>query len=267
MADETKPPATAADSTTPKPAAADKPAPAEAGTQEAGAGRGLASRLLLLGGPSPGSASPPRSAVASRPGGRFMYPNVLYEPPTSFKVGVPSDFPEGGRRRALQGDQRRLDRQSRRHPVRADRDLHPPGLPAGVARVPEQVQVPLSRQRLLQERHQLRGPDAAAARARQDRHRSGRRPDRRRQEPEYTQEELGQWEDPDSFISIELEGIRGKHGRDAEGTAEGDRQVADLAVDLPGRHPDGQSQARAGHARQRGAPPPPDQGEEVRSSG
>ena len=27
--------------------------------------------------------------------GRFMYPNVLYEPPNSFKVGVPEDFPEG----------------------------------------------------------------------------------------------------------------------------------------------------------------------------
>jgi cytochrome b6-f complex iron-sulfur subunit len=27
--------------------------------------------------------------------GRFMFPNVLFEPPTSFKVGVPEDFPEG----------------------------------------------------------------------------------------------------------------------------------------------------------------------------
>ncbi len=27
--------------------------------------------------------------------GRFMFPNVLYEPPNSFKVGVPEDFPEG----------------------------------------------------------------------------------------------------------------------------------------------------------------------------
>ncbi len=27
--------------------------------------------------------------------GRFMYPNVLYEPPTSFKVGRPEDFPKG----------------------------------------------------------------------------------------------------------------------------------------------------------------------------
>ena len=27
--------------------------------------------------------------------GRFMFPNVLYEPPTNFKVGVPSDFPAG----------------------------------------------------------------------------------------------------------------------------------------------------------------------------
>ena len=27
--------------------------------------------------------------------GRFMYPNVLYEPPTSFEVGIPDDFPPG----------------------------------------------------------------------------------------------------------------------------------------------------------------------------
>lgn len=27
--------------------------------------------------------------------GRFMFPNVLYEPPTSFKVGLPADFPDG----------------------------------------------------------------------------------------------------------------------------------------------------------------------------
>ena len=27
--------------------------------------------------------------------GRFMYPNVLFEPPTSFKVGRPDEFPSG----------------------------------------------------------------------------------------------------------------------------------------------------------------------------
>ncbi len=27
--------------------------------------------------------------------GRFMFPNVLYEPPTTFKVGRPEDFPKG----------------------------------------------------------------------------------------------------------------------------------------------------------------------------
>ena len=27
--------------------------------------------------------------------GRFMFPNVLFEPPSSFKVGPPSDFPPG----------------------------------------------------------------------------------------------------------------------------------------------------------------------------
>lgn len=27
--------------------------------------------------------------------GRFMFPNVLYEPPNQFKVGVPEDFPKG----------------------------------------------------------------------------------------------------------------------------------------------------------------------------
>ena len=113
--------------------------------------------------------------------GRFMFPNVLFEPPTSFKVGFPDDFPPGGRRRAFQGGQRGLDRQSRRSADGADRDLHPSWLPSCMARGAEQVQVPLPRKWLLQDRHQFRGPDTAAARTGSDLDRSGRWPDSGRQ--------------------------------------------------------------------------------------
>ena len=98
MAEESKPPATAAgnDSTT-----SDSKAPAAAPAK-----------------PAPAKPAPAKPAEVSRRGffswaavgwvgftaaiggcvttwARFMYPNVLYEPPTSFKVGVPADFPEG----------------------------------------------------------------------------------------------------------------------------------------------------------------------------
>jgi len=96
MADETKPPATAAGTDSTKseaaPAAAAKPAPAKrAPAKPAEVSRrgffswaavGWVGFTAALGG-----------CVTSWV--RFLYPNVLYEPPTSFKVGIPADFPEG----------------------------------------------------------------------------------------------------------------------------------------------------------------------------
>ena len=49
------------------------------------------------------------SAAALAATGRFMFPNVLNEPPQQFKVGLPGGF-RYRRRRALQGVERRVDR-------------------------------------------------------------------------------------------------------------------------------------------------------------
>ena len=101
--------------------------------------------------------------------GRFMFPNVLFEPPTSFKAGRPEDYQPGI------VDTRLVDKygvwivnNGGQH-LRPDRHLHPPRLHAQLAGDAEQVQVPLPRQRLLHHRHQLRRAGPAAARAGQDR--------------------------------------------------------------------------------------------------
>ena len=49
------------------------------------------------------------SAAALAATGRFMFPNVLNEPPQQFKAGFPNEYGHG-RRRALEGEVRRLDR-------------------------------------------------------------------------------------------------------------------------------------------------------------
>ena len=82
--------------------------------------------------------------------------------------------------------------------LRAARDLHAPRLHAELAGRGEQVQVPVPRQRLLHDGHQLRGPGAAAARARPHRARR-RRPDPGRQGAEVPVG-AGQWTDPEAFL-------------------------------------------------------------------
>ena len=80
---------------------------------------------------------------------RFLFPNVLFEPPQSFKAGFPGEYNVGEVDIALEGRLRRLDRARARGLLRADRGLHPPRLLAELAAGREQVQVPLPRQRLL----------------------------------------------------------------------------------------------------------------------
>ena len=72
------------------------------------------------------------SAAALAATGRFMFPNVLNEPPPQFKVGLPADFGMGVDER-YQGIERRLDRaDDRRHRsarqrvLRAQHDVHAP---------------------------------------------------------------------------------------------------------------------------------------------
>src|SRR5207247_9637963 len=68
-------------------------------------------------------------------------------------------------KRELQEGPARLDHPHRGGALRAVRQVHPPRLHASLAHRREQVQVSVPRERLLQDRHQLRRPGAAPARA------------------------------------------------------------------------------------------------------
>ena len=96
---------------------------------------------------------------------RFMFPNMLTEPPSKFKVGFPSEFRPRPGRDEVQGAVRRVGGQLRiQRPARDLRPahgVHAPGLHAELAGRRAEVQVPLPRQRVLQGRHQLRRPRPA----------------------------------------------------------------------------------------------------------
>ena len=63
---------------------------------------------------------------------RFLFPNVLFEPPTRFKAGDPSTYALG-RGRALEGEVRGLDRPGHRLDLRPRGRLHAPRLHAELA--------------------------------------------------------------------------------------------------------------------------------------
>ena len=101
-----------------------------------------------------------------------MFPNILREPPSRFKVGSPDKFPPGQVEEKFKaqfgvwivnteynGQQQIFALKTR---------LHAPGLHAELARSRAEVQMPLPRQRFLQGRHQLRRPGPAAAGALRD---------------------------------------------------------------------------------------------------
>ena len=145
------------------------------------------------------------SAAALAATGRFMFPNVLAEPPQQFKVGLPE--------RVRQGVNERCKAEWGFWIVRiADENVEhgsviyalstvcthlgcPPNWLLGGA----EVQVPLPRQRLLHLRHQLRRPGPPAARARQGRA-SADDGQIVVDKSQKFQQELGQWADPEAFI-------------------------------------------------------------------
>ena len=108
---------------------------------------------------------------------RFMFPNVLTEPPSQFKVGLPVRLSAGPGRHEVHGAVRRVDRQQRvqrqRPDLRPADGLHALGLHAELAGRRTKIQMSLPRQRLLQGRHQFRRAGSATARA--DGHPPGRR--------------------------------------------------------------------------------------------
>src|SRR5712672_1754343 len=98
---------------------------------------------------------------------RLLFPRVLFEPPTSFKAGYPAEYAVGDVSEKWMKSQRVWIVRTQGN-LRAARDLHAPRLHAALARPREQVQVPLPRLGVHEGRHQLLGPDAASARARED---------------------------------------------------------------------------------------------------
>ena len=103
------------------------------------------------------------SAAALAATGRFMFPNVLNEPPQQFKAGFPNEYGIGVDERWKEkfGDldrahRRRERRAARQRLLRAHHRLHAPRLHAELPVGGKQVQVPVPRQRLPPDRHQLR---------------------------------------------------------------------------------------------------------------
>ena len=84
---------------------------------------------------------------------RFMFPNVLTEPPSKFKVGFPSNFPPGVVERSSWRSSAcgsvNSEYNGLRQIVRTADRLHAPGLHAELARRRAEIQMPLPRQRVL----------------------------------------------------------------------------------------------------------------------
>ena len=137
---------------------------------------------------------------------RFLFPNVLSEPPSTFKVGFADSYEEGKVDDTFK-DQQRLGRPRKR---RRGRDIiyalsttctHL-GCTPNWLEARAEVQVPLPRQRLL---HHAASTSKAPPRGRWSAtpiRRRRRRPDRRRQEHASSSKSCGQWDDPDSFIQL-----------------------------------------------------------------
>ena len=87
---------------------------------------------------------------------RFMFPNVLFEPPQAFKIGFPRRVCRWGGRRAMERQVRRLGRPEHGRDVRPDFRLHPPRVHAELVGQRTEVQVSVSRKRVLCHGNQLR---------------------------------------------------------------------------------------------------------------
>jgi len=134
---------------------------------------------------------------------RAAFPRILFVPPSSFKAGVPGDFAIG--EEGLPG----LDRARTRRVLRIVGEMHPSRLHPSLAQRRSKIQMPLSRQRLLQKRHQLRGAGTTAAGSPENR--SGRgRPDQDRQKHQVPVRKgpVGKtWFVPESLISVRHDNV------------------------------------------------------------
>ena len=98
--------------------------------------------------------------------GVFMFPRVLFEPPTRWKAGFPTDFTVNTVSSRWMDDYRCWIVRWPGSDLFDPRGLHAPGLHPELSLGGKQVQVSLPRHRLPADRHQLRRSRAASARAR-----------------------------------------------------------------------------------------------------
>ena len=132
-----------------------------------------------------------------------MFPNVLFEPPTRFKVGPPEDFPEGQVDERFKESRGILGHQRGRRALRALIAICTHlGCPPNWLAEQNKFKCPCHGSGYYKNAGQLRGPDAAAPRARRHLDRSRGRPGRHRHGPQKFLYEGGQWEDPASYVQL-----------------------------------------------------------------
>ncbi len=138
----------------PRPAA---PAPGARGSEAGGGGERLPPRLPQVDDRRLGRLLR-RLHVGPRGQHALPVPERALRAAAVLQGGLPQRVHGGRGRHALEGRLRRVDRAQLRRLLRPDRGVHAPRLLAELAGRGEQVQVPLPRERLLQDGRQLRGP-------------------------------------------------------------------------------------------------------------
>ena len=146
------------------------------------------------------------SAAALAATGRFMFPNVLNEPPQQFKAGFPNEYGMGVDERWKEKFGIWIVRTRRRHraaraaaSTRSSPSARTWAARRTISRRRTSSSARATAAAIRTDRRQLRRAGAASARARA--HRAGRRrPDSRRQEPPLPVPSSGQWTDPEAFL-------------------------------------------------------------------
>ena len=134
---------------------------------------------------------------------RFMFPNVLAEPPSTIKIGLPIELRARGSQRAVQGRVGLLDRpldtlQRAGYHLRPSIGLHAPGLPAQLAGREQKFKCPCHGSGFYISGINFEGPAPRPL----ERFKVALADDGQIMvdKSQKFQQELGQWSDPDSFI-------------------------------------------------------------------
>ena len=128
---------------------------------------------------------------------RFLFPNVLSEPPSKFKVGYPEQLRRRQGRRDVQGPEH-LGRPRPGQDLRPEHDLHAPGLHAELARGGKKFKCPCHGSGFYITGINFEGPAPRPL----ERWAIGVGDDGQIvvDKSKKFQKELGQWDNPDSYI-------------------------------------------------------------------